>query len=76
MPRLATLDGQLEYFDLRDLQGVITSKSLWTRFELTFRTKDGLAVRFGQLAELRNAIRRSRTLTVVVTAMTILPRSS
>lgn len=64
--RLATLDGQLEYFDLRELQDVISSKVLWPRFEPTFRTKETLAVRFGQLAELRNAIRHSRTLTEVV----------
>jgi len=64
-PRLATLAGQLEYFDLRELQDVITAKSLWPRFEPTFRTKETLAVRFGQLAELRNAIRHSRTLTNV-----------
>jgi hypothetical protein len=64
-PRLTTLNGQLEYFDLRELQDVITSKSLWPRFEPTFRTKETVAVRFGQLAELRNAIRHSRTLTDV-----------
>ena len=64
-PRLATLDGQLEYFDLRELQDVITCKSLWPRFEPTFRTKETLAGRFNQLAELRNAIRHSRTLTDV-----------
>lgn len=63
--RLATLDGQLEYFDLRELQDVIASKTLWPRFEPTFRTKEMLGVRFGQLAELRNAIRHSRTLTDV-----------
>jgi len=63
--RLATLDGQLEYFDLRELQEVITCKPLWPRFEPTFRTKEALAARFGQLAELRNAIRHSRTLTDV-----------
>ena len=64
-PRLATFDGQLEYFDLRELQDVITAKSLWPRFEPTFRTKEMLAARFGQIAELRNAIRHSRTLTNV-----------
>ena len=58
-------NGQLEYFDLRELQAVITSKSLWPRFEPMFRTKETVAVRFGQLAELRNAIRHSRTLTDV-----------
>lgn len=61
--KLASFDAQLEYFDLRELQDVITSKSLWPRFESSFRTKELLAVRFGQLAELRNAIRHSRTLT-------------
>ena len=60
--RLTSLDGQLEYFDLRELQDVIASKPLWPRFEQTFKTKETLAVRFGQLAELRNAIRHSRTL--------------
>lgn len=63
--RLATLDVQLEYFDLRELQKVITSKPLWPRFEPTFRAKAMLDVRFGQLAELRNAVRHSRTLTDV-----------
>ncbi len=63
--RIATFDTQLEYFDLRELQDVITAKSLWPRFEPTFRTKETLAVRFGQLAELRNAIRHSRTLSDV-----------
>ncbi len=37
--RLTSLDGQIEYFDLRELQDVITSKSLWPLFEPTFRTK-------------------------------------
>jgi hypothetical protein len=62
---LAKLDGQLEYFDLRELQDVITSKLLWPRFEPTFRTKEALALRFAQLAELRNTIRHSRTLTEI-----------
>jgi hypothetical protein len=63
--KLWTLEGQLEYFDLRELQDVITSKLLWPRFEPTFRTKESLGGRFGQLAELRNAIRHSRTLSDV-----------
>jgi len=62
---LQTLDAQLEYFDLRELQDVIASKLLWSRFEPTFRSKEALAMRFGQLAELRNSIRHSRTLTDV-----------
>ena len=36
---LATLDGQLRYFDLRELQDAIASKSLWPRFEPTFRPR-------------------------------------
>lgn len=34
-PRLATFDGQLGYFELRELQDAITAKSLWPRFEPT-----------------------------------------
>lgn len=59
---LGTLAGQLPYFDLRELQDVMLAKPLWPRFEPTFRAKEALAARFGQLAELRNAIRHSRTL--------------
>ena len=56
-----SLTGQLEYFDLRELQDTITNKTLWPEFESRFGTKEALAGRFGQLAELRNAIRHSRT---------------
>jgi hypothetical protein len=56
-----TLAGKLEYCDLRELQEAITSKVTWSVFESKFRTKEGLATRFGQLAELRNGIRHSRT---------------
>jgi hypothetical protein len=55
------LAGKLEYCDLRELQDTITSKALWTSFESNFGTKEGLAGRFGQLAELRNGIRHNRT---------------
>jgi hypothetical protein len=55
------LTRQLEYFDLRELQDTITNKPLWPAFESRFGTKEALAVRFGQLAELRNGIRHSRT---------------
>ena len=57
----ASLTGQLEYFDLRELQDTITNKALWPEFETRFGTKETLAARFGQLAELRNGIRHSRT---------------
>jgi hypothetical protein len=57
---------QLQYFDLRDLQELLTAKTTWERFEPTFRNKDMLNVRFMQLAELRNAIRHSREITGVM----------
>lgn len=56
-----TLVGKLEYCDLRELQETITSKAEWPPFEARFGTKEMLAVRFSQLAELRNSIRHSRT---------------
>jgi hypothetical protein len=56
-----TLPGKLEYADLRELQDVTTSKVLWPLFERTFASKETLGKRFDQLAELRNAIRHSRT---------------
>lgn len=51
----------LEYCDLRELQEIITSKASWPVFESSFGTKESLNGRFGQLAELRNGIRHSRT---------------
>ena len=56
-----TLIGKLEYCDLRELQDVVTSKALWTAFEARFVSKEMLATRFGQLAQLRNGIRHTRT---------------
>lgn len=56
-----SFSGQLEYFDLRELQDTITNKVLWPQFENRFGTKEVLASRFGQLAALRNGIRHSRT---------------
>lgn len=55
-----SLPGQLEYFDLRELQDTITNKVLWPEFESRFGTKEILVERFGQLAELRYCIRHSR----------------
>jgi hypothetical protein len=51
---------KLEYADLRELEGVISNKGLWSLFEATFGSKENLSIRFGQLAELRNGIRHSR----------------
>jgi hypothetical protein len=55
------LSGQLEYFDLRELQATIVNKLLWPRFVNRFSTKEELIGKFGQLADLRNGIRHSRT---------------
>jgi hypothetical protein len=58
---LRSVEGQLEFFDLREIQDTITSKALWPLFADRFSTKELLDARFGQLAELRNGIRHSRT---------------
>ena len=59
--RLSTLDGKLEYADLRELQDVVVNKSLAPLFRSWFPNKESLVKRFDQLAELRNGIRHSRT---------------
>ena len=56
-----TLEGKLEYCDLRELQDVILAKALWPAFQTRFSNKEILMSKFGQLAELRNGIRHSRT---------------
>lgn len=53
-------EGVLEYFDLREIQDTILSKTLWERFTDRFKNKETLAQKFSQLAELRNSIRHSR----------------
>jgi hypothetical protein len=59
--RYQTLEGKLEFCDLRELQGALTGKTLWSSFEPRFANKETLNAKFGQLAELRNGIRHSRT---------------
>jgi hypothetical protein len=59
--RYQTLEGRLEYCDLRELQETITNRAIWPRFEARFGKKELLGTRFGQLAELRNGIRHSRS---------------
>jgi len=54
------LGAKLDFADLRELQDVILSKSLWPVFEERFRNRETLAKRFDQLAEMRNCIRHSR----------------
>jgi hypothetical protein len=61
LEHLKKLSGKLEYFDLRELQDTITNRSLWQAFEPRFSNKETLAAKFGQLAELRNSLRHSRT---------------
>ena len=56
----------MEYFDLRELQDTITGNAPWPLFELRFGTKEALAAKFNQLAELRNGIRHSRTVSEIV----------
>ena len=56
----------MEYFDLRDLQDTITSKTHWPQFELCFANKEELIRKFDQLAELRNGIRHSRDVNEIV----------
>lgn len=55
-----TLEGKLEYFDLRELQDTIVNKKLWSLFQPLFANKATLTNKFDQLAELRNGIRHSR----------------
>ena len=57
----ATLAGMLEYADLRELQDTVTSRALTPRFGKLCANKETLFKRFGQLAELRNGIRHTRT---------------
>jgi hypothetical protein len=64
--RYRTLSGKLEYFDLRELQDTITNKTLWPQFEQRFSAKETLIKKFDQLAELRNGIRHSRSVSEIV----------
>ena len=59
--KFESLAGKLEYADLRELQDTITNKGLWQRFEPRFVNKETLGRHFGQLADLRNGIRHSRS---------------
>ena len=56
----ATLAGQLEYADLRELEDIAKSKALRPRFDVLFPNREALVKHFDQLAELRNGIRHSR----------------
>jgi hypothetical protein len=56
-----TLTGMLEFCDLRELQDIIGNKTLWPLFDSRFATRELLAGKFGQLAELRNGLAHNRT---------------
>jgi len=47
--------GRLTYCDLREMEQIIVSKSLWPTFADVFGTKETVSIRFRQLAPLRNA---------------------
>ena len=64
--RYSTLEGKLEYFDLRELQDSINAKNNWLMFADRFSSKETLAIKFDQLAELRNCLRHSRSVTDIV----------
>ena len=55
------LSGMLEFCDLRELQDIIGNKTLWPLFESRFSTRELLAGKFGQLADLRNGLAHNRT---------------
>lgn len=56
----ASLADQLAYCDLRDLEDIIVGKPIWPCFTSRFGSKESLAGRFSQLADLRNRLRHSR----------------
>jgi len=60
------LGGMLEFYDLREIQDVIVSKSLWDIFQNKFLNKETLIQKCNQLAELRNCIRHSRSVDEIV----------
>ncbi len=62
----ASLIKILAFFDLRDLEQTILSKSLYDRFRDIIGAKEIFRQRFSQLAELRNPIRHSRDIDNVI----------
>jgi hypothetical protein len=61
----ASVKSRMQYLDLRELEAVIVSKAAWPAFETTFLTKEQVVARFSQLAELRNALRHSRSVSQI-----------
>jgi hypothetical protein len=56
---------QMQYFDLRELEDLIVAKTAWPTFEKVFGGKEQMIARFAQLAELRNGIRHSRSVSQI-----------
>ncbi|REJ88785.1 MAG: DUF262 domain-containing protein [Planctomycetota bacterium] len=56
----------LQFADLRELQQMLQCKALWEKFVDRFKNKNTLTSKFDQLAELRNSIRHSRSVTDIV----------
>jgi hypothetical protein len=59
LTKLSTL---LAFSDLRQLEEILMHRTLWVDFQPRFSSKEDLRVKFGQLANLRNAIRHSRAI--------------
>ena len=57
---------KIEFCDLRELADSIASKSLWPQFQPRFVNKETFLRKFDQMAELRNGIRHSRTVTDII----------
>ncbi|WP_260581525.1 hypothetical protein [Sphingopyxis sp. PET50] len=64
--RYAALDAAIEFADLTELLDAMVAKDLADRFTDVFPHKEGLIAKFGQLGQLRNGIRHSRTVNDVV----------
>lgn len=60
-----TFDNRIEFFDLREYQEVIVSKTNWDLFSGIFKDKNNLDIRFNQLGALRNGIRHSRSISEI-----------
>jgi hypothetical protein len=61
-----TLPYNLEFCDLRELADSIASKSLWPKFQSCFLNKETFVSKFDRVAELRNVIRHSRSVTDII----------
>lgn len=55
-----------QFLDLMDLFTIVGNKAAWSLFSDVFRNKDILQKHFGQIGELRNAIRHSRQIIELV----------